>query len=775
MSEPAHMQSHVTSFTGLFELELDDDVAIDTVQIPLIQRDYAQGRGGNDVAEIRSGFLDVLHRATTGQAPVGLDFIYGEVTGGTFEPLDGQQRLTTLFLLHWYLAFRTDRLDANDDWTHFSYATRPGARMFCQELVSNPPPAVLEDSPSTWVIDQPWYLHVWGDDPTVQGMLVMIDAIDELFHGDDHEAAWGRLVATDEPAISFHLLPIDDMGSTSELYIKMNSRGKPLTPFETFKARFEEAISWSDRAEKFAHNIDGKWSDLLWPIHGGDYLVDDEFMHYLLFITEICGWRQGDIGEEGRLGPRAAAIFGPDNDQREEHVAFLFDAFDTWIDEERQRADIPGIFSGLLTTESSTHRPEVGDPIVLHSDDEEVNLFKSCCRTYGDRRAFPLSRTLLLYAVLLHRIEGTDDFPRRLRVLRNLIAASDDEVRADRMPELLNDVRAVIVTGAPGGLDDDEHGVSTFNQAQVDDEVRKHAFLTKHPDHAGVIFGLEDHNLLRGSLALFDLTDAAADKIVERAAAFHELFDPDLWRTVAGALHTFGDYHHKRSNTFQFGPPSAWHDRYWRVLFRAYTRYDLGRTHQVVVQLLDSRAAAPNESPRTFLDRVQKEWLADREKATTYDWRYHLVRYDCMRSGATGRYVSSTNELGYMLGMLRTKTPRGRYRDPFLLAIWRESGVGEAIWNDSAWFTGNPRNERWMELSASGTRIQCVKRGFAIQPPPDEHHRAAFRECCEQYDQVANEGEGYLLHISQDNSGIDTEDRVQLGAALLRNLVDAGL
>ena len=63
------------------------------------------------VKEIRSNFLDVLHEAVTGGEPVGLDFVYGEVENGTLRPLDGQQRLTTLFLLHWYLALRTDRLD----------------------------------------------------------------------------------------------------------------------------------------------------------------------------------------------------------------------------------------------------------------------------------------------------------------------------------------------------------------------------------------------------------------------------------------------------------------------------------------------------------------------------------------------------------------------------------------------------------------------------------------------------------------------------------------
>jgi hypothetical protein len=41
--------------------------------------------------------------------PLNLDFIYGSMEShrpSDFLPLDGQQRLTTLFLLHWYMAWR---------------------------------------------------------------------------------------------------------------------------------------------------------------------------------------------------------------------------------------------------------------------------------------------------------------------------------------------------------------------------------------------------------------------------------------------------------------------------------------------------------------------------------------------------------------------------------------------------------------------------------------------------------------------------------------------
>ena len=238
-----------------------------------------------------------------------------------------QQRLTTLFLLHWYLASAADRLDAGAAWTRFSYATRASARLFCERLAANPLPQD-EDVPSAWIIDQPWYLYVWRTDPTIQSMLVMIDAIHreiQRLHPDlDARAAWERLTRAESPAVSFYLLPLDDMESDEDLYIKMNSRGKPLTPFENFKARFEQDIQHSDRADEFAHKIDGAWSDLLWPFHGGDNIVDDEFIRYIGFITELCEFREGRVVYAGRLGPRARAVFGEGNERANEHLDFLF-------------------------------------------------------------------------------------------------------------------------------------------------------------------------------------------------------------------------------------------------------------------------------------------------------------------------------------------------------------------------------------------------------------------------------------------------------------------
>ena len=178
----------------------------------------------------------------------------------------------------------------------------------------------------------------------------------------------------------------------------------------------------------------------LLAFHGGDNIVDDEFIRYIDFITELCELRDGRV-VSGRLGPRARAVFGEGNERANEHLEFLFAAFDKWQDPEH----ISKTFSDALSTSLPGGDDYDWQKVVLFGA-TSTNLFEQCLRS-DDNRAFTLQQTLLLYAVLLHLIEGTDDFPRRLRVLRNLIAASEDEMRLSNMPALVTDVEEIIVNG----------------------------------------------------------------------------------------------------------------------------------------------------------------------------------------------------------------------------------------------------------------------------------------------------------------------------------------
>lgn len=464
------------------------------IEIPLIQRDYAQGRLGPLVEAIRHDFLDAVIEAVDGDDPLDLDFVYGEIENSTLKPLDGQQRLTTLFLLHWYVAARTDRLEDAEGILKLTYATRPTAELFCRQLV-NPEHSLTDDfaTPSEWITNQSWYLHAWRHDPTVQAMLVMLDAIhDRLGQGYlDLEKVWSRLVDKDRQVVSFYFLPIDDMPSGDELYIKMNSRGKPLTNFENFKARFEKLLADGTDAERFdriIHKIDGSWTDVLWQFDGGDDIIDDEFLRYFEFLVELCEWRDGETMQGATLLERTERAFGSANPRREPNLDFLEHAFDTWVGVE----DIGAVFASVFTESDNAYMAADQEKIPLF-DTTDINLFAACIRRYGMKRGrnrqFSLAETLFLLAVLVHRQYQTEDFAKRIRVLRNLIDLADDEVREARMTDLVLGVELLI----KGGPLEQLRG---FNPDRVRDEQAKQAFYGT--DVEIVIQRLEDHPLLRG-------------------------------------------------------------------------------------------------------------------------------------------------------------------------------------------------------------------------------------------------------------------------------------
>ena len=768
--------------TSFFALTSDPQLALERIEIPHFQRDYAQGRETDAVRQIRTDFLDVLHTAIDDDpTEVGLDFVYGAVDAGTLRPLDGQQRLTTLFLLHWYIASRSGHLAEDHGWKRFSYATRQSARMFCERLVG----ARLPDGemvPSAWIKDQPWYLFVWRHDPTIQSMLVMIDAIHERFGDVDAAAAWRRLTDIDAPAIWFLLLPLSGLSSSGDqdmrpedLYIKMNSRGRPLTEFENFKAHFERTIQSSPRSAEFALKVDTVWSDLLWHLRGDDDLIDDEFLRYLEFITEVCEWRGGrDDGAGQRLDPRTRAVFGDENPEHEAHREFLFQALDIWA-----ARSISETFETLFTTNSSVE----GDVSKVrlffrHADSQQetLNLFEACCRSYGVTRGrarlFSLGQGLVLYAVVLHLIEGTHDFPRRIRVLRNLIEASSDELRPDRMPKILEDVHRIIRHGA---IED----VATLNQAQVTDEKLKAAFLEANPILQHAVFALEDHELLHGSLGAFEL-DAPTFK--SRAGAFHRVMSqPELEPDLLGALLAVGEYQRQRTNArpFLFGTDSKRHDNAWRELLTGATRDWLRPTREVLAKFLDVVAAASTGLDDT-LQAVTRDYLTRCEEQQRFDWRYYMVKYPAMREKGSSTYYAEPADdsehltMGYSLCMLSAggRALNGNYRDPYLLAISRELEDSDVV--EDKWFTGYETQPRRLPLTRSGASIRCVPSGFELSPPPDDADAEVFAAACAGLSMDSNNVVA-VPQVDANGRPVDMADRIQLGADIVRRLVAANL
>lgn len=268
------------------------------VEIPIIQRDYAQGR--KDKKSIREKILNSFVNAIDNDEPLELDFIYGSKENNSMQPLDGQQRLTTLFLLHWYLACKSNKLEEFEDvFRNFTYQTRTSSREFCIELANNGVNvgnllAADEDQNnelSKTIVNSSWFFLSWKKDPTISAMLIMLDAIHQKFKKSND--AWKKLTETD--LVKFNYIELEHFGLSDDLYIKMNARGKSLTDFENFKAIFERTISaqkWENDIEspieKFSHKADTKWTDLLWTYKDKDNLIDNGFLKLIstIFLTQ---------------------------------------------------------------------------------------------------------------------------------------------------------------------------------------------------------------------------------------------------------------------------------------------------------------------------------------------------------------------------------------------------------------------------------------------------------------------------------------------------------
>ena len=88
---------------------------------------------------------------------------YKENINVVSQPLDGQQRLTTLFLLHWYAAVKSQLLNSKniDILKKFSYETRISSREFCNTLVSNPVHLTKTIDLRSEIVDSAWFFLSW--------------------------------------------------------------------------------------------------------------------------------------------------------------------------------------------------------------------------------------------------------------------------------------------------------------------------------------------------------------------------------------------------------------------------------------------------------------------------------------------------------------------------------------------------------------------------------------------------------------------------------------
>ena len=298
------------------------------VIIPIIQRDYAQGRKENDY--IRKTFLKDIKDCLCSEPPeqLTLDFIYGNIEckngdDKRFYPLDGQQRLTTLWLVYWYVSFKSGKLSKDSEQLKkFTYETRRSSRDFCIALCDKVVSAKgINDNESIvdYIKSQTWFYSAWLQDPTISAMLHTLGGegdnnIEKIFEQCNFSGLRDKLINPASNPIQFELMIIggEKLPISDDLYIKMNARGKPLTNFENFKADLVACIQDPENSERpkfdeekdvvpplsysqyFPVQIDNAWTDVFWNYakkrKGFDGKIDDQYFAFInrFVVNKIC-------------------------------------------------------------------------------------------------------------------------------------------------------------------------------------------------------------------------------------------------------------------------------------------------------------------------------------------------------------------------------------------------------------------------------------------------------------------------------------------------------
>lgn len=633
------------------------------IEIPMIQRDYAQGRNKPEVEEIRFDFLnDILtktenHIKNKNAPRLELDFVYGSIDQKKFIPLDGQQRLTTLFLIHWYIALKDKKLSENTSlFSKFSYQTRATSREFCDKLTNPSVEEVFwkelfdketesEKSISKIIKNQSWFYLNWKHDPTIQSMLVMVDEIHKTFKNTI--ISFEELISSEKQLITFHFLPINTYGLSDSLYIKMNARGKVLTDFENFKAKFENFINEKLKHLKpgFTDKIDGVWCDLIW-----DYikhqslqksstsfdLVDKPLLNLIYYISEMLFYKSNldenlIFDNKFKTIEQIYAIKG--------NLEFLYNALDVFVrigKNENHKENIEVFFNNLFSKNFKENKVALFD--------ENLNLFERCIFKNG----FEIKEKLLLYSVFYYFIQNlnigvdvTENLKDYLRICRNYILSINQkskdefipELRREYYPELIKTLETIhdnedIYLNLPSKKD-----LFKYKIDNIKHEIDKAETINLNSSNKIYIHKLEDHKYLKGTIHNFEFNDS--NKIQFIADEVHSIWGKLGDGLITRALLSINDYSEWIAGSgfggvWFFGKGEKWN----RIL----TASNSNRNNiQPVLKTFFEKIQTINElNSESRLNSLINEYIKTNPEK---NWRYYFVKYPIITIDGTNIFT----------------------------------------------------------------------------------------------------------------------------------------
>lgn len=293
------------------------------IYVPEFQRNYLQGDDSNESIKYkRDRLLDDIFDCIKSQSKsINLGFIYGRVEksykGKLFYPYDGQQRLTTLYFLYLLIYFKFKKYDEIDSIKEkLSYQTRISTNRFIESFLSWILDSKEKDNiyNEFWnkdgkdlkgfVMSQDWFMMTeWNYDVSIINMLSIIVEISRRIKENlgDKTGIVNFIDKDENNPFQFDFIYVDDISKSDDLYIKINARGKALSPFENLKSDIDEYWNNEDKTK-----LDAVWTEYVWNQldendKNKEKSFDNSFYNLLsniFYLQYLVGLDQQDINDK---------------------------------------------------------------------------------------------------------------------------------------------------------------------------------------------------------------------------------------------------------------------------------------------------------------------------------------------------------------------------------------------------------------------------------------------------------------------------------------------
>ena len=288
--------------------ELFSNRDIEQILIPEIQRDYVWA--DNQVDSFLLSLMEDYEEFENAQIPftissdkdktivrnfeefykkqkysssIGFIYAYNDIEfAGKYFLIDGQQRLTTIYLLilNLYVKLGNQNLFINNYKTgsqlKLDYKVREATSSFFNYFVN----FILANGESRIIKSRYWYFSEYNNDTTIQSILTNYDNIDASISSDYINLI--TFLEYIEDYVEFYYFDTNISEQGEELYLYMNSRGEVVVENENQKAELlrevEDKVTWGIKWEF--------WQDFFWENKGKNVNADAGFNAFLKWLEE---------------------------------------------------------------------------------------------------------------------------------------------------------------------------------------------------------------------------------------------------------------------------------------------------------------------------------------------------------------------------------------------------------------------------------------------------------------------------------------------------------